>query len=97
MSYIETLDGNIHNSVGVRVPNRNSHAFETSPGRTGHGRVQMTVHGLFAKVAPEGAETEPVSDPLADIGVVPDMPVAANPTAPTRETSAGSLATPPEP
>lgn len=30
-----------------------------------------------AQVAPRTSETEPVSDPLADIGVVPDMPSAS--------------------
>jgi hypothetical protein len=30
-----------------------------------------------AKVSPDGAQT-PASDPLADIGVVPDMPAAAS-------------------
>ena len=32
-----------------------------------------------AKVSPEGTQT-PANDPLADIGVVPDMPAAASPS-----------------
>ena len=33
-----------------------------------------------AKVSPEGAGASPANDPLADIGVVPDMPAADSPT-----------------
>ena len=45
-----------------------------------------------ASVSPEGAQT-PANDPLADIGVVPDMPAAQSP-APTSaaETTAGARA-----
>ena len=32
-----------------------------------------------AKVSPEGAAASPANDPLADIGVVPDMPAAESP------------------
>ena len=32
-----------------------------------------------AKVSPEGAAASPANDPLADIGVVPDMPAAGSP------------------
>ena len=32
-----------------------------------------------AKVSPEGAAALPANDPLADIGVVPDMPAAESP------------------
>ena len=32
-----------------------------------------------AKVTPEGAAASPANDPLADIGVVPDMPAAESP------------------
>ena len=32
-----------------------------------------------AKVSPEGAGASPANDPLADIGVVPDMPAAESP------------------
>ena len=34
-----------------------------------------------AKVTPEGAAASPANDPLADIGVVPDMPAAQSPAA----------------
>ena len=34
-----------------------------------------------AKVSPEGAAASPANDPLADIGVVPDMPAAESPAA----------------
>ena len=34
-----------------------------------------------AKVTPEGAAASPANDPLADIGVVPDMPAAESPAA----------------
>ena len=34
-----------------------------------------------AKVSPEGAAASPANDPLADIGVVPDMPAADSPAA----------------
>ena len=34
-----------------------------------------------ASVSPEGAAQTPASDPLADIGVVPDMPAAQGPAA----------------
>ena len=36
-----------------------------------------------ASVSPEGAAQSPASDPLADIGVVPDMPAAQGPAAPS--------------
>ena len=32
-----------------------------------------------AKVSPQGAAASPANDPLADIGVVPDMPAAESP------------------
>ena len=40
-----------------------------------------------AKVTPEGAAASPANDPLADIGVVPDMPAAESP-APGASTTA---------
>ena len=33
-----------------------------------------------ARVTPDGAAASPANDPLADIGVVPDMPAAESPT-----------------
>ena len=41
-----------------------------------------------AKVSPEGAAASPANDPLADIGVVPDMPAAADSPAPAASAAA---------
>ena len=46
-----------------------------------------------AKVSPDAAQT-PANDPLADIGVVPDMPAADTP-APGASPGAGGAARPP--
>ena len=43
-----------------------------------------------AKVSPQGAAASPANDPLADIGVVPDMPAAADSPAPEASAAARS-------
>lgn len=57
------------------------------------GEASSAAAASAASVAPEGAET-PASDPLADIGVVPDMPAAETPAAPPATGETGSAGLP---